>query len=274
MHSLLNEIVAEKRKEVARLQKQGGLCNRPDDALPMRDFKGVLSVPKKIGLIAEIKFASPSAGVIAKAMAPSEIGRMYEEAGAAAVSLITDKRFFQGDLNHLPGLKRAVTLPILRKDFIIDAVQVMESHAFGADAVLLIARILTEQKLKDLLALCQELGMAALVEVHDRADMEKAAHCGAGLIGINNRNLDTFEVDLGTTIALAPLAPDKSIVVSESGIRHGKDVRSLKGKGVGAVLVGTSLMKSNDVSMKARELVRAGRMDNDQGQDLRHNRPG
>ncbi len=259
MHSVLKEIIAEKKKEVAGLKKEGRAFNRPDDGPLIRDFKAALSVPKKIGLIAEIKFASPSAGVICKAIAPSAIGRIYEEAGAAAVSLLTDKRFFQGDLKHLPGLKRAITLPILRKDFIIDEVQVKESFSFGADAILLIARILSEQQLKDLRDLCQELGMAALIEVHDRVDMEKAAHCGAELIGINNRNLDTFEVDLGTTIELAPLTPNKSIVVSESGIRNGKDIRLLKGKGVSAVLVGTSLMKSNDVSIKARELVKAGR---------------
>jgi indole-3-glycerol phosphate synthase len=265
MHSVLKEIVVEKRKEVARLKKEGGSFNRPDDVLPMRDFKGALSAPKRIGLIAEIKFASPSAGVIGKAMEPSAIGRIYEEAGAAAVSLLTDKRFFQGDLNHLPRLKRAITLPILRKDFIIDEVQVIESLSFGADAILLIARILSGQQLKDLLDLCQELGMAALTEVHDRDELEKALDCNAQIIGINNRNLDSFKVDLRTTFELAPLAPEDHIIVSESGIREGVDIRALRKCGVSAVLVGTSLMKSNDVSKKARELVKAGRIEDGEG---------
>jgi indole-3-glycerol phosphate synthase len=265
MHSVLKEIVAEKRKEVLRLKKEDGSCNKCNDPPSIRNFKGALAVPKEIGLIAEIKFASPSAGVIGKAMEFSAIGRIYEKAGAAAISLLTDKRFFQGDLKHLPSLKRLLTLPILRKDFIIDEVQVMESLCFGADAILLIARILSKQQLRDLLDLCQELGMAALTEVHDRDDLEKAIDCNAQIIGINNRNLDSFEVDLGITFELAPLVPKDHTIVSESGIREGRDIRALTKCGVHAVLVGTALMKSNDVSMKAGELVKAGRLEHGEG---------
>ena len=183
---------------------------------------------------------------------------MYQEAGAAAISLLTDKRFFSGDLNDLPRLKGAVSLPILRKDFIIDEIQIRESFSKGADAVLLIARILSKEQLKKLLHTCQELGLAALTEVHDRHDLEKAIDCGAGIIGINNRNLDTLEVDLRTTLELAPLVPDKPVIISESGIKNGEDLQSLRRAGIHAVLVGTCLMKSEDIGNKARELVEAG----------------
>jgi indole-3-glycerol phosphate synthase len=158
----------------------------------------------------------------------------------------------------MPRLKSAVSLPILRKDFIIDEIQVRESVLYGADAVLLIARILSRQQLKELLGICRKLGLAALTEVHDRDDLEKAIDCGAEIIGINNRDLDTFKVDLNTTIELVPRVADKYIIVSESGIRNGKDIQLLKRSGVQAVLVGTSIMKSDDLAEKTRELVDAG----------------
>jgi len=152
----------------------------------------------------------------------------------------------------------AISLPILRKDFIIDAIQVRESFLFGADAILLIARILSHGQLKDLLAAANAFGLASLTEIHDRDDLEKAVECGAKIIGINNRNLDTFEVDIRTTIDLAPLVPEGCTVVSESGIMNGEDIRSLWDHPVQAVLVGSSLMKSDDLGAKARELVGAG----------------
>ena len=215
-------------------------------------------MPGRIGLIAEIKFASPSAGVIREKMDPCAIGRIYEDAGAAAVSLLTDNRFFGGDLDELPRLKKAVSLPILRKDFIIDEIQVRESLLYGADAILLIARILSREQLKELLVLCKELGLAPLTEVHDPHDLEKAIDCGAEIIGINNRNLDTFEVDLQTTLDLAPRVPEKCIIVSESGIFDKEDIRWLRRSGIQAVLVGTSIMKSKDMARKIKELVDAG----------------
>ena len=155
-------------------------------------------------------------------------------------------------------LKSAVSLPILRKDFIIDEIQVREAVLYGADGVLLIARILSAQQLKELLAICEKFGLAPLIEVHDRDDLEKAIDCGAEIIGINNRDLDTFKVDLNTTIELAPRVADKYIIVSESGIRNGKDIQLLKRSGVQAVLVGTSIMRSDDLAEKTRELVDAG----------------
>ena len=258
MHSRLVEILAEKQREVAGLKKNGIPVNGDDD-LSRTDFAGAISVPNRIGLIAEIKFASPSAGTIRKNGDPISIGRVYERAGAAAVSLLTDKRFFCGELEQLPSLKRAISLPILRKDFIIDAIQVRESFLFGADAILLIARILSNGQLKDLVAAANAFGLASLTEVHNRDDLEKAIECGAKIIGINNRNLDTFEVDIRTTIDLAPLVPERCTVVSESGIMNGEDIRSLWDHPVQAVLVGSSLMKSNDVGAKAGELVGAGK---------------
>jgi indole-3-glycerol phosphate synthase len=259
MHSRLKEILAEKRKEVGILKKGGVSTGRENDIPPTRDFKGAISIPDRICLIAEIKFASPSAGVIREGTDPITIGRTYEGAEAAAISLLTDKVFFHGDLNYLPQLKRAVSLPILRKDFIVDEIQVRESLLWGADAVLLIVRILSRQQLKELLDTCKKLGLAALTEVHDRDEVQTAIECGADIIGINNRNLDTFEVDLQTTIELAPLIPDRHILVGESGIGDGKDIRKLHGMGINAVLVGSALMKSDDVEEKTREMVDAGK---------------
>jgi indole-3-glycerol phosphate synthase len=209
-------------------------------------------------LIAEIKFASPSAGRIRPKTDPISIGRIYEDAGAAAISLLTDKRFFQGDLNHLPRLKKAINLPILRKDFIIDEVQVREASIYGADAILLIARILSQSQMAELITACRELGMVPLTEVHDRDDLEKAIDCGAEIIGINNRDLDSFIVDMNTTFKLAPLVPEGRVVISESGLAEKADIRSLKDTRVQAALVGSALMRSDDLAQKAAELVDAG----------------
>lgn len=257
MHANLAEILAEKRKEVDVLKNRNWSTYGGNNVPPIRDFKGVISVPDKISLIAEIKFASPSAGIICKKTDPVTIGKIYENAGAAAISLLTDKKFFGGDLNHLSRLKKAISLPVLRKDFIIDEVQVMESFLGGADAILLIARILSHRQLKDLRDICHDLGMAALVEVHDRQDIEKAVACGADIVGINNRDLNTFNVSLETTLKLAPLVPEGHIIVSESGIKNKGDLQLLKQAGIQAVLVGTSLMKSKDIGKKVMELMDA-----------------
>jgi len=259
MHHRLTEILAEKQNEVARLNRSMPF-NRDEERQPLRDFKSAISIAPKISLIAEIKFASPSAGLIRKKVDPIPIGRIYQDAGAAAISLLTDQRFFHGDLKQLPRLKKATSLPILRKDFIIDEVQVREAFFYGADAILLIARILSQQQLAELTSLCRELGMAPLTEIHDRDDLEKAMACGAEIIGINNRDLDSFKVDINTTSELAPLVPENCIVVSESGIKNKKDILYLKGTGIHAILVGSSLMKSKDLALKTREIVDAGRM--------------
>jgi indole-3-glycerol phosphate synthase len=225
---------------------------------PIRDFKAALSDPNQIGLIAEIKFASPSAGSIREKTDPVTIGKIYERAGASAISLLTDKEFFHGDLDYLPDLKRSITLPILRKDFIIDEIQIREAQLHGADAVLLIARILHHAQLKEFIAMTKELGMSPLTEIHDQNDLDKALECGAEIIGINNRDLDTFEVYTHTTLELAPLVPDDCIIVSESGIEDKEDVRLLKQVRVHAMLVGSALMRCNDIEAKTKELVKAG----------------
>ena len=257
MHSRLKEILAEKRNEVEALKKRGLPPLEDINAIAIRDFNAAISVKDRISLIAEIKFASPSAGTIREKADPATIGRIYEKAGAAAISLLTDEKFFGGDLHNLPRLKKAVSLPILRKDFIIDEIQVRESSLFGADGVLLIVRLLSQEQLKDLLGACLHLGIAALVEVHDREDLEKAVSCGAEIIGINNRDLDTFKVSLNTTLQLAPLVPNHCALVAESGIMDKGDIGLLNGCGIGAVLVGSSLMKSDDIEKKTKELVDA-----------------
>jgi indole-3-glycerol phosphate synthase len=255
MHSRLKQILAEKEREVESLKRKG-LTRITGDRLPsVRDFKGALSAPGRINLIAEIKFASPSAGVIREKLDPLSVGRMYEEAGAAAISLLTDQKFFGGDLKNLPLLKKAIPLPILRKDFILDEIQIEESSLWGADAILLIARILTKEQLTKFLELCRTYGMVALTEIHDQDDLDKALECGAEIIGINNRDLDTFEISLDTTLELAPRIPKGRVKVSESGIHCGEDAHPLKQVGVQAILVGTSLMQSQDIKEKARELA-------------------
>ena len=258
MHPRLKEILTHKLRDVENLRKRGFPTNRRNLFSPVRDFKNAISKPNRIGLIAEIKFASPSAGVICERTDPCTIGRIYEDAGAVAISLLTDHRFFGGNLDDLPLLKKAISLPILRKDFIIDEIQVRESRFYEADAVLLIARILSKNQLKELLVFSKELGLTPLTEIHDHDDLEKAYDCGAEVIGINNRNLDTFEVSLRTTLDLAPLVPKGRILVSESGISDKEDIQLLGRSGIRSVLVGTSLMESKDMARKTRELVDSG----------------
>lgn len=255
MHDKLKEILVEKEREVANLRERMSVFDK--DAPPLRNFRDGVHRKKGATVIAEIKFASPSAGVICKQTDVTDIGRMYEECGAGAISLITDKTFFGGDLSRLPLLKGAVNLPVLRKDFIIDELQIMESLIHGADAVLLIARILTSEKLTSLLSLCRKTGLSALTEVHDKDDLQKAIDCGADIIGINNRDLDTFDLDLNTTRKLAPLVPDHCTVVCESGILGGETIKSLTGLKINAFLVGSAIMGSRSMSKTLRELVDA-----------------
>ncbi len=258
MHSRLLEILEEKKQEVTRL-KQKGIPTSGQRAIPgIRDFKSAISRPDRINLIAEIKFASPSAGTIREKTDPVKIGQIYERAGAAAISLLTDQKFFHGFLENLPEVKQVVNLPILRKDFIIDEIQIREALVWGADAILLIVRILSEAQLKELLQSCFENGLAALVEVHDLKDLEKALESKADIIGINNRDLDTFEINLQTTHDLALKVPKDRIIVGESGIHHKKDIEALKLSKVNAVLVGSSLMSSDDIESKTREIVEVG----------------
>ena len=258
MSDILSEIVAHKRREVAGLKKRHRLEQLGIKARPLKDggaFRAALTRPG-ISLIAEIKKASPSAGVIREDFDPAALARTYAEAGVAAISVITDQKFFQGDLAYLAEAARAApSLPLLRKDFIIDPYQVYESRLKGASAILLIAAVLSREELASLRLLAATLGMDALVEVHEEAELAKALAAGARIIGINNRDLRTFEVSLETTLRLRPRIPAGVVVVSESGIKTRGDVVRLEEAGVDAILVGTSLMRSPDPGAKVRELL-------------------
>ena len=259
INSRLLDIIKGKEKEIEELKDKG----MPDVRVSFEktDFKKAISISGRINIIAEIKFASPSAGTIRDDIDPVHVARIYEEEGVAAISLLTEKRFFKGDISWLPELKKAVSIPILRKDFIIDPIQLKEAKVYGADAVLLIVRILPEKRLEELISISNDLGMDALVEVHDEEDIKKAIDSGAEIIGINNRDLTTFHVDTNTTLRLLKFIPDGYTIVSESGISGAKDVAMLKGNRINAALVGTAIMKSPDIRQKVRELVNAGKDD-------------
>ena len=213
-----------------------------------------------IALIAEVKKASPSAGVICKDFDPVRIAREYEAAGASCLSVLTDEKFFQGSLDYLKQIREAVRLPLLRKDFIIDERQILEAIEWGADAILLIVSILTDEQLRRFHALAIEAGLTVLVEVHDEGELERALAISAPLIGVNNRNLKTFEVDLANTERLAARLKGRryaapALLVAESGIHTRADVERLERCGAGAILVGESLMKQGQISAKINELI-------------------
>lgn len=224
----------------------------PTSAPPERASRSV----GKIRLIAEVKKASPSKGLIRPDFHPAEIAKAYEAAGASAISVLTDEKYFQGRIEYLTAVHDAVGLPILRKDFIVDPYQVYEARAAKADAILLIVAALATEQLKDLMALAAELGMASLVEAHSPEELGTALEIGARIIGINNRNLQTLETRLETTLELASRVPGDRILVSESGIFTRADVERLMAVGVDAILVGESLMRERDPGAKVRELLR------------------
>ena len=245
MH-ILDKIVAQKKREVDRLPVRPITPEAVRAARPQsRNFMGALRGGGRGGpaLIAEVKKASPSAGIICADFDPVRIAREYEAAGAACLSVLTDVEFFQGSLDYLRQIRAAVSLPLLRKDFIIDARQILESVEYGADAILLIVRILSDEQLGQFHGLAVEAGLAALVEVHNEAELRRAQAVGATLIGINNRDLDTFTVDLETTARLSPKA-SPGFVVAESGIHTRSDVQRVHRAGAGAILVGESLLRN------------------------------
>ena len=226
-----------------------------EQPLPL-DFASALQ-GNHIKLIAEVKKASPSKGIIRPDFNPVEIAQTYAGNGAAAISVLTEAKYFQGSLDHLRDIRKALgnRLPLLRKDFLCDPYQVYESRAYGADSLLLIVAILTPEKLGALLSLSHELGMSCLVEVHNEAELEIALNSGAKVIGINNRDLSTFDVDLTTTKRLRLLIPQDRIVVSESGIKNHSDMEKMERWGVDAVLIGESLLSASDITAKMRELL-------------------
>ncbi len=257
MTGVLREIVAHKREELAGRRRQvplDAIRRRADAAEPARPFRAAIRGPR-IRLIAEVKGASPSAGTIRPEFDPAAIALGYEGAGAAAISVLTDARYFKGADEHLVAVRRTVGVPVLRKDFVIDPYQVYEARALGGDAVLLIVAILSPVLLADLQALAHELGMAALVEVHTGADLDRALTAGAPLIGINNRNLDTLETTLDPSRRLRSRIPDGVAVIAESGIEERAQVEEMERLGMHAVLVGTALMRSPDPSARVRELL-------------------
>ena len=254
---ILDEIVEAKAEELTRRKQSMPLSELEKIGVTgsKKDFSAAL-VGDDIRLIAEVKMASPSRGVLRTDLDPVELARTYARSGAAAISVLTEERYFGGSLGHLAAIREAVdNIPLLRKDFIFDPYQVYESRASGASALLLIVAILSHSELSELLSLSHELGLMCLVEVHNQAELEQAVTSGAGIIGINNRDLKTLAVDLETTGRLRPLIPKDRIVVSESGIKDRGDVQKLRQWGVDAMLVGEALVTAGDISEKVKELL-------------------
>jgi len=241
----LEEILQAKRQEIEQLRPRTAELDRQASARKdFRDFRSALTqTAEKLAVIAEIKKASPSAGVIAKTFEPVQIAKNYERAGANAISVLTDSKFFQGSLEHLMNVRKAVSLPLLRKDFVWDRAQIAESAANGADAILLIVAALTQDQLVRLLKGAKEFRLDSLVEVHSVDELQRALEAGAEIVGINNRDLTTFDVDLAVTEKLCRDVPDEIVLISESGIKTPQDVARVKACGVDAILVGEALMR-------------------------------
>lgn len=264
--SILDEIVEFKKTEVERLpvgdtsvDSLRAAVNKRGDS---RDFFAALANPRSgdVGLIAEVKKASPSAGIIRPDFDPVKIAQEYEAAGASCLSVLTDEKYFQGSLDYLKQIRGAVGLPLLRKDFMVDERQILEAIEWGADAILLIVACLSDETLAHFHKLATGAGLTALVEVHDAAELDRALAIGARLIGVNNRDLKTFTVDLGTTVSLAgrvadQIASGEILFVAESGIHTRADVERLTASGAKAILVGESLMRQSDIRAKAHELI-------------------
>lgn len=252
MSDILNKIVAVKREEVAAAQKKLPLAAMRADAesrVLTRDFLGALRSKIAAGqpaVIAEVKKASPSKGVLREDFIPADIAQSYAESGAACLSVLTDRQFFQGSVDYLKQARASCQLPVLRKDFLIDPYQVYEARAMGADCILLIAACLDDAQMAEFEAIARALDMAVLVEVHDRDELARALRLKTPLIGINNRNLRTFEVSLDTTIAMLPDVPPERLLVTESGILKPADVQRMRDAGVQAFLVGEAFMRADD----------------------------
>lgn len=260
MSDILDKIVAVKRQEVAAALKQKPLALVRADAesrVLTRDFEGAMRTKIAAGqaaVIAEIKKASPSKGVLRADFMPADIAQSYAEFGAACLSVLTDKQFFQGSVDYLKQARASCDLPVLRKDFMIDVYQVYEARAMGADAILLIAACLDDAQMAEMEAVARSLDMAVLVEVHDRAELERALKLKTRLVGINNRNLKTFEVSLQTTLDMLPDVPADRLLVTESGILTPDDVRRMREARVNAFLVGEAFMRANEPGQALAQL--------------------
>ena len=258
---ILSRIVANTRAELAAAAEslpfwEERAESRLQDPSARRDFRGALAACT-LAIIAEIKKASPSKGVLAADFQPAQIAAAYHRGGAAALSVLTDRCFFQGSLDDLQTARASVPLPVLRKDFTIAPEQIVEAAAHGADAILLIAAILTEREIRDFREAAARYRMAALVEVHSLPELEKVKAAGADLIGVNNRDLSTFEVSLETSLRLAEHMPAGALLVSESGIHDARDIARLRAAGYSAFLVGEHLMRSGDPAAALQQLVAA-----------------
>lgn len=257
-HSILDEIVAHKRAEVEtakRLRPTEQLRAELGAAPPVRDFVAALRAKSPPALIAEVKKASPSGGLLRPDFDPAGIARTYEQHGAACISCLTDEAYFQGTLDDFRAIRAAVSIPVLRKDFILDRYQVLEARTTGADCVLLIAECLDDCTLRDLYFYASELGMEALVEVYEPENLDRALKLSPPLLGINNRNLKQMVTDLDHSIRLSSQVPDECLLVSESGIHRRDDVLRLQQAGIRAMLVGETFMRSADLAAKVDELL-------------------
>ena len=262
--TILDKIIATKRTEVAQakaLTDESTLRSQLKDAPPVRDFFGAIANDSAddgtnvVSLIAEIKKASPSEGLIRADFDPVQIGQIYQAAGARCLSVLTDRSYFQGELSFLSQVRTAVDIPILRKDFILDSIQVLEARVAGADAVLLIAECLDDCNLRKLHNEIVELDMTPLVEFYEPENLPRILEAGATLVGCNNRNLKTMTVDIEHTIRMRSHVPAECLMVGESGINSPEDVRQLQAAGVDAMLVGTSLMRQDDIASAVRKLL-------------------
>ncbi|NLE01882.1 MAG: indole-3-glycerol phosphate synthase TrpC [Fibrobacter sp.] len=253
MATILDTIIEQKRIEVKELKKQRSSFEH--SGRKKRSFLQSIQIKNGLGIIAEVKKASPSKGVISKDFDPLKIAHGYESGGARAISVLTDEKFFQGKLAYLDSVRNAVSLPVLRKDFIIDTVQVEQTAEVGADAMLLIAAVLDDYQLKDLFQSAVELSIEPLIEIHNTQELDRVMKIEPKLIGINNRNLNTFVTDISVTTSLVKIIPPEVCVVSESGIETGEQAQTLKSSGVKALLVGESLVKKGDPSILIKELM-------------------
>ena len=254
---ILDEIVAAKKNELERRKQKvplSFLASKIPGLPSTRSFEDALIKPG-ISLIAEIKKASPSAGIICKEFNPSKIAKIYEGNKASAISVLTEEKYFSGNINLLSQIKKITKIPILQKDFILEKYQIYEARLYGADSILLIAAILSGKKIEDFFTLAHQLGMSAILEVHNNEDLKKVLVTEAKIIGINNRNLRTLKVDIGTTLKLREKIPSGKIIISESGIKDYKEIQLLKKCGIDGILVGETLLQSKNIVEKMKELI-------------------
>ncbi len=255
-HNILHKILAHKQKEIAEQRQKepvSELCSQLENIRNTRSLADALTASSEVAVIAEIKKGSPSAGIIRENFNPEEIAQQYASNGADALSILTDEHFFQGRLGFIKEIHANVNIPVLRKDFIIDDYQIIAARAAGADAILLIVAALTPDKLHNLLSVTYDLHMQAIVEVHNENEMQRALQANAQIIGINNRNLETFSTDLGVTEKLAPLVSPGVVLVGESGVMNAEDVQRMAAAGVDAVLVGSHFMRQPDPGVALAE---------------------